>query len=200
MSSSEVDARGKLCPVPVVMTKKVYDTLNEGDQMSVLIDNDTSAENVAAFVLESGGLVESAKEGDVTTLTVTKGAIEKSKEAGDYCAPPKRHVIYISSDIIGTQGSEELGKALMQSFIQTIKDVTPLPSHIIFINRGVKLLIEGSKLAEAAKELEKLGVKITACGTCLDYFDLMDKIVCGQVSNMYDILNLLTRAGHVIKP
>ena len=45
-----------------------------------------------------------------------------------------------------------------------------------------------------------MGVKILACGTCLDYFNLKSKLKVGAVSNMYTILETVTNAGHVVTP
>ncbi len=203
MSNPLVDAKGKLCPVPLVMTKKVYDELSEGETMTVLVDNDTSAKNVQTFILESGGKVKLSKEGEVSSLEVVKGKME-SGTAEDYCttdlAAP--HIVYLASDQIGTKTpeGEELGIALMKAFLGTLKDVRPLPSHLIFIHEGVKLLVEGTKTESLIAELKGLGVQLVACGTCLDYFGLMDKQSIAKVSNMYDILSLQTKAGKILKP
>jgi selenium metabolism protein YedF len=204
MSNETVDARGKLCPVPLVMTKKIYDSLSEGEQMQTLVDNPTSARNVQAFILESGGVVTSTTDGQVVTLSITKGAKSQSGKAEDYCStgiePAIPHIICVTRDSMGNGEPRELGKALMQAFLRTIKDVDNLPSHIIFIHNGVNLLKNGTKTVEAVQELEALGVTVLACGTCLDYFGLMDGIGCGKVSNMYDILSVMTHASKVIQP
>ncbi len=202
MSSQKVDARGKTCPVPLVMTKKVFDALAEGQKMQVVVDNDTSAKNIETFVCESGGKAVLLKDGVETTLTLTKGEQAVSGEAEVYCSSgiAAAHVIYVSSDRVSEGENQDLGLALMQTFLQTIKDIRPLPSHVIFMHRGVTLLKEGTKTAEAACELKELGVGIIACGTCLDYFKVMDQRACGKVSNMYDILSLMTTAGKIIKP
>ena len=136
-------------------------------------------------------------------MTITKGAQASSGEAEAYCLPDQPgtpHVIYLARNRLGNGAPEELGRGLMQAFLQTIKDIRPLPSHVIFIHNGVKLLEDGSKTAEAIVELEGLGIAIIACGTCLDFMELMDKRACGKVSNMYDILTLLTNAGKIIAP
>lgn len=198
MKNNTVDARGKLCPVPLIMTKEVYDILDEGEQLITLVDNDTSAKNVETFILESGGKTITSRDGNLITISITKGKEAVSKVAEEYCQVSLPHVIFITANMIGND--EELGKALMQSFIQTIKDVVPLPSHIILINTGVMILETGTKTAEALVELESLNVKVVACGTCLDYYGIMDKRAGGQVSNMYDILSILTNADKIIKP
>jgi intracellular sulfur oxidation DsrE/DsrF family protein len=46
--------------------------------------------------------------------------------------------------------------------------------------------------------LAQQGVEILACGTCLGYFDLKEKVAVGTVSNMYDIAAALLGAGKVI--
>ena len=42
-----VDARGKLCPQPVIMTKKEADAGEK--EITVLVDNETARENVLKF-------------------------------------------------------------------------------------------------------------------------------------------------------
>ena len=38
----EVNVMGKQCPIPVVMTKKVIDNAAVGDEIEILIDNETA--------------------------------------------------------------------------------------------------------------------------------------------------------------
>jgi peroxiredoxin family protein len=61
-------------------------------------------------------------------------------------------------------------------------------------------VVEGSTLIEPLRELSDRGIKILACGTCLDYFKVKDKLKVGTVSNMFTILETLSAAGHVIEP
>ena len=37
-----VDAMGKQCPIPVVMTKKILDKAEQGDEILILVDNETA--------------------------------------------------------------------------------------------------------------------------------------------------------------
>jgi len=64
----------------------------------------------------------------------------------------------------------------------------------------VKLTVEGSLVLEDLQALEQRDVEILACGTCLGHFGLKDKIVVGQVSNMYSIAEALLAAGSVVAP
>ena len=98
------------------------------------------------------------------------------------------------------RGDDELGWALLQTYIQTIKDIQPLPEKIIFYNSGVKQVTNESGALEALKHLQAQGVEILACGTCLDFFKLKSAIKVGQISNMYDIMNSMTSADKIVSP
>lgn len=198
-----VDARGMVCPKPLILTKKALNGLSPGGQMALLVDNDTSRQNVERFCRDNGVAVSCSQDGGVFTLVMTKlrkGTIAASGKAScGHEAPRKPHVIAFSSDAMGS-GPAELGAILMKAFVNTIKDITPLPSHLVFYNAGVHLVVEGSALVEPLMELERMGITILACGTCLDYFDVKSKIRVGTVSNMYTILETLSNAGSVVRP
>jgi selenium metabolism protein YedF len=73
-----------------------------------------------------------------------------------------------------------------------------MPRTIVFVNSGVKLACEGSKVLEHLMIMEKKGVEILSCGTCLDYYKLKEKLCVGQVTNMYTILEKMTNSNKVI--
>ena len=88
----------------------------------------------------------------------------------------------------------------MKALVNTIKEVTPLPTAIIFYNSGILLAIDGSPLIDGLKELESSGVSIMVCGTCVNYYDKKDLVKVGTISNMYTILETMSAAATVIKP
>ncbi len=65
-----IDARGLLCPEPVLLTKKELDKTKSG-RLQVLVDNTTSRENVSRFAENQGWSVqlEEGEGGYVLTLT-----------------------------------------------------------------------------------------------------------------------------------
>jgi intracellular sulfur oxidation DsrE/DsrF family protein len=67
------------------------------------------------------------------------------------------------------------------------------------MNSGVKLAVEGSESLDDLRALLDMGVDILVCGTCLDYFDLKDKLAVGEVSNAYTIAETLLGAGNVVR-
>ena len=49
-----VDAMGKQCPIPVVMTKKILDKAEQGDEIQVLVDNETAVNNLSRLAGSTG--------------------------------------------------------------------------------------------------------------------------------------------------
>ncbi|MFZ0449608.1 MAG: hypothetical protein WAL98_10240 [Desulfatiglandaceae bacterium] len=66
------------------------------------------------------------------------------------------------------------------------------------MNNGVKLTIEGSEVLPVLKEYKEAGLHILACGTCLTHFDLLDKKLVGETTNMLDIVTAMQLADKVI--
>jgi selenium metabolism protein YedF len=197
-----IDARGQACPMPLILTKKALADTPPGSLVQVLIDNDVSRQNVERFCIDNGMHPECSEENGVHTLRITKIAAPLSHpDAQSYCttAGPKPHVIAFSGNTMG-RGSDELGEILIKAFVNIIKETTPLPSHCLFYNSGILLAVEGSTLVESLRDLEKRGVAMLVCGTCVDYFKKLDLLRVGTISNMYTILETMTAAGHVLTP
>ncbi len=189
----EVDARGYPCPRPVLMTKEAIEGGEK--EVLVLVDNRGSAENVARFAKKSGYEAEIVEKGDVFEVKLVKVGEAKPQEVEVTCETGswkllKGKVLLISTDSIG-RGSEELGKILVKALLNTLTDNDVLPEKIVLINSGVKLACEGSDVVEALQKVEEKGIEVLACGTCLNYFNLTDKLEAGRVSNAYEILNAL---------
>ncbi len=199
-----IDATGKACPQPVIMTK---DALLSEEQITVIVDNPISRDNVKRFAISQGCSVTIEGKDNLFHLIITKGsqAISdiKTSEIIDcqICSTEKKGgtLFYIASDQTGI-GAEELGHILMRAFIKTIKDLDEKPEKIIFLNSGVRLSCKDSKVIEDLKELEKSGIEILSCGTCLDFYGMKQDLAVGTISNMYEILSALQDADKVIRP
>jgi selenium metabolism protein YedF len=92
-------------------------------------------------------------------------------------------VFLVQSEGLG-RGNEQLGSILMANFLRLLGESQERPSNMIFWNTGVRLMCQGSKLLELLKRLEKQGVELLACTTCLEYFELTDKLAVGKPTNM----------------
>jgi len=124
---------------------------------------------------------------------------ETNQAGGGQKAPKGNHVILLKNDKMGF-GPDELGAILIRGFLKAVKETEPLPAAVIFYNQGIHLAVAGSPVLEILKDLEALGVTLLICGTCLDYFEKKNSMMAGQVSNMFDITETLTRAAHIITP
>ena len=193
-----IDCRGLACPQPVLETKKALED-QEAGEVVVLLDNAGSKENVRRFAESQGCRVRVAEEKGTFFLTIKRSGMNRSEKAEARQGQVATDLaIFIDADSLG-RGSEELGKILMRSFLQTLEQSETNLKKIIFVNNGVKLACAGSEVLEDLLEFAAKGVEILSCGTCLDYFGVKKDLKVGKVSNMYEILNSLIQAGKVIR-
>ena len=193
-----IDARGLACPQPVINTKKALETIEEG-VVTVVVDNVAARDNVRRFAESQGCTVTvEEKEGDYH-LDIAKGFVCKIESRSEETRENDNIVVYINSNTMGA-GDDELGRILMEAFLKTLIVAAPRPRKLIFANSGVKLAIEGSDVLEYITQMEKKGVEVLSCGTCLDFFRLKEKLRVGVLSNMYDIIESLMEADKVVSP
>ncbi|HDP70031.1 MAG TPA: sulfurtransferase-like selenium metabolism protein YedF [Actinobacteria bacterium] len=187
----KVDARGMSCPQPVILTKKAIE--KGAEKIEVLVSGDVVRDNVRRMAEKLGCSVSYEKKEDYWQLNiesfgeVCKRGIEKEKST----------VIFINGSKMG-KGSDELGEVLMKAFFNTLSQSEPWFDKVIFMNGGVELVVESSPVLEGIRALCDKGVQILACGTCLDYFGLKEKMAVGTISNMYDIVDFFSEAERVI--
>lgn len=93
---------------------------------------------------------------------------------------------------------EQLPLTLVAKFLSLWLESGDLPAKILFYTEGVKLACNGSPVLEQLKALEKQGVELVLCKTCLDFFELADQVQVGVVGGMGDILEALQKAEKVI--
>jgi selenium metabolism protein YedF len=108
-----------------------------------------------------------------------------------------KKTVLITSEFLG-QGYDELGAKLMGSFLRTLLASENKPDRIVFYNSGVKLVSEGSPVLDVLNDLNEAGVQLVACGTCVGFFKLDEKIAKERVSNMTEIVRILTEANSVL--
>ena len=96
------------------------------------------------------------------------------------------------------QAPAELAHPLAKKFLTLLAEGNQLPNAILFYTEGVRLACEDSPVLPELHALEKAGVRLVLCQTCLNYFQLVDKVRAGVVGGMGDILAALGGAGKVI--
>jgi selenium metabolism protein YedF len=187
-----IDARGLSCPQPVVLTKKA---MEKADDLIVIVDNATAEQNVSRLAENHGLGVTVEEKGDGIYLRLTRPADESLGGKVPLLFEPT--VLLVASTTLG-HGDDELGSVLMRSFISTLDESDIKPHKIMFMNSGVKLVVRGSELVDDLRSLEKEGVEILACGTCLGHYGLKDAVEVGRISNMYEITLALMKAAKVV--
>jgi intracellular sulfur oxidation DsrE/DsrF family protein len=110
----------------------------------------------------------------------------------------KAVVIIFKSNGMGETSEQPLRDKLTKTFLTLTRQNPNLPRAICFYTDGVKLACEGSPVLEELEALEKAGVHLILCQTCLDYFNLKDKVQVGIVGGMGDILAAMWQADTVI--
>jgi selenium metabolism protein YedF len=199
-----VDAKGLKCPMPLILTKKALLETERDETLEILIDNETSVKNVSRFLAEHQMMVNTENHGGLYRLTVSKtGVITEQADTAEYCETDRvetgDYLVCFQKNIQG-EGSDELGTRLIQLFINTLPDIDRKPRTMVFLNSCIYLALLGSPVLEPLKKLEQEGVKILVCGTCLEFFQKKDELAVGMISNMYEIMDLMSRAPKVLYP
>ncbi len=194
----EIDARGLVCPEPVLQTKAVIEKTNI-DSLKIIVDNEAAMENVCRFLEFNNYITLTDRQGDCFVITgklktmpgnqVEKPAVKESEE--------QKIMVMCATDQMGS-GDDELGSKLMISFIKTLKEMGPELWRLVLVNNGVKMAVEDSEVLPVLQEYAKEGLQILVCGTCLTYFNLLGKKKVGETTNMLDIVTAMQLADKVI--
>jgi len=106
-------------------------------------------------------------------------------------------VILVTRNGMGN-GPEELQLMLVGKYLQLLGQAEDLPAAICFYTEGVKMVMDDSPVLEHLVALEKKGIRLIVCSTCLNYYELSARVKVGIVGGMADILEAQLRAGKVI--
>ena len=170
----KIDCLGMACPMPVINTKKYFDSIEEGIA-EVLVDNEVAKNNICKYADGCGyNFDASEKDGNYIIKIEKNGENKIEKKEDDF-------VIVVGTDKLG-QGNDDLGTILMKGYLYTLSESDIIPKELIFLNGGVKLT-----------------VKILSCGTCLDFYGIKDDLAIGEISNMYTIVESMNTSNKVIK-
>jgi len=198
MAEIELDCRGLACPNPVIKTKEVIDA-GSVEKLTVLVDNAAARENVGRFLQRLGYEVLVAEQGDDFAVTGQREPTLASAglAPGPEPAPGQKILVLIGTDRLGT-GDDNLGRNLLVNFIGTLKEMGQELWCLVLVNAGVKLAVTGSEVLANLQELEKSGVMVLVCGTCLNHFNLLEQKQVGETTNMLDIVTHMQLADKVI--
>jgi len=201
MKTISLDCRGLACPGPVLRCKDAIDS-ESPDIISATVDNEAAKENVARFLAAKKYQVEIAPVAGGHILTgARQGAAPADCPApvsGESPAAKEQIVAFVTADAIG-RGDDVLGQKLMVNFLATLPELGESLWRIVLVNGGVRLAVAGSPVLDRLKAFEEAGVTILVCGTCLDFFGILDKKEVGQTTNMLDVVTSLQLATKVLQ-
>lgn len=194
----QLDCRGLSCPEPVIRTKNALKELKESDKLEIIVNEKAPFENIKRFLksqnqsyatvkLENGDdVIIAYKDGEI-------GEVDMSEYGCEIALPTK--VIYLNED---RAGSGEVGEVLLSKFLSAFLQVDAKPYAVICVNKAVNLTTNRANPSfNALKGLEAAGVKILSCGSCLEAYKLVDKLGVGEISNAFEIADLLSKFDEI---
>lgn len=192
-----IDARGKQCPIPVIMAKKELDA-NVQD-VEILVDGQTQVDNLARLGDTLGRPITSEPCEDKILVKFANGDTKKADFDTNSCSTNNSYSVFFNRDSIGTNEGE-LGGNLAKMAILTLSESEQLPSYMLFMNEGVKLVAGDcpQQNIDCLNAMIEKGTKVLVCGTCLNFYGIKDDLKVGTVSNMYDILGAMQEVGKTI--
>ena len=202
MNEILIDCRSMACPQPVIKTREALE--QKPASVTVLVDNVPASENVRRLLEKSGYGSVNVEQREAALWSVNASAVCAAcaeaeaviKAAGERTS---RTLVFLSTDTLG-HGSDELGAKLMANFLLTLPEMGDNLWRVVMVNGGVKLASQPGRALDALKKLEEKGVSLLVCGTCLEYFGLLDQKQVGETTNMLDIVTSLDLADKVIRP
>lgn len=196
----EVNCIGQKCPLPLITTRKAI-VEHPNEMLVISIDNGTSCDNLKSYLTDNGIEFSVSQNAKVFTITTgSKFAITPLKDPEPYCPSLNEsgYIVVLDGIEMG-RGSSELGTILLKGFLTALSESDNLPVEVICYNGGVQLASSESIFCDYLKNLGDKGVKVKLCGTCVDFYNLKDKVVVGEISNMFDILNRLSSTCKIVK-
>ncbi|WP_066826166.1 sulfurtransferase-like selenium metabolism protein YedF [Clostridium tepidiprofundi] len=194
-----IDCKGMSCPLPVVNTKKYFDSIESGTAVTI-VDNEVAKNNVVKLAQKSGFSFDIEEKDGYFHVKMIKGEASTSEnnEAGtNENKNDEKFVIVIGQNKLG-HGNDELGEILMKGYIFALSEADIIPTDILFLNSGVKLTVEDSAVLDGLTKLKDKNVNILVCGTCTDFYGVTDKVAIGEISNMYSIVETMNEADKII--
>ena len=199
-----IDVRNLACPEPLLRVKKTLNGVTSETLKHAhyeVIGNSVSAEeNISRFLKKEGYAFEVGQSNDKKQfMIIIKAKLEaqKTQELSNKILPK---TLLVRSDKIG---EGELGVMLINAFLKALTNTQVLPQRIFFLNRGVLLTtdngeVQNDEIVEALKELEKLGVQVYSCGSCLSYFALTERVKVGMIGNALEAIEEMLKGEGVI--
>ena len=190
-----VNAVGKACPEPVIMTRAAVE--KGATELEVLVDNAVAVSNVTRFLEGQGFRVQHQKNGGEFKVTARREGTAPAAGPAPCNRGSARLAVLIAGKTLGRE-DKELGEVLIKGFLGTLSKLETPPAVLALMNEGVKLALPDASTCDHLKDLEGTGTKILVCGTCTNHFGITERVGVGTISNMFEILEAVTGADKVL--
>lgn len=190
----QIDCRNLACPEPVIRTKNALDGLKVGEKLEILVNSIAPKENISRFLKSQNVEFSVLQNGAETKITAVKG--ESKLELTNFdefvceiTPKTKKTVVYLNEEYAG---SGDVGVGLLAKFLGALLQVEK-PEYVICVNNAVKMTTNRAHPSfKPLKDLEAAGVKILSCGSCLEAYKLVSDLSVGEMSNAYEVMQILT--------
>ena len=191
----QLDCRNLNCPEPLLRTKKAFGELKIGESLEILVNDVAPRENIKRFLAKNGFEAQISQAGADTLIKTVKTDELKDTNIDDiYCdvaAPKRGKVIFLNEEQCG---SGPIGKSLLAKFLGAALSLDEKPVKVICVNNAVHITTNrGHECFEAIKKLNEAGAGILSCGSCLEGYKLVDKLAIGEISNAYEVMDILSK-------
>ena len=212
----ELDLRGLSCPEPVLRTKKIIDD-QAVSSVEALVDSEVNVQNLERLARSQKLFVRREPVGNHFKVSIDRQASGQEHRNTAHTASAAATspaaveatrgggtIVFISKDTFGhgsdSEKDHDFSHNLLNVFLQTIEQSGLKPRAILMANSGVKLIDPNASTYKVLCDLKESGTTVLACGLCLDYYGLKDKVPVEQVTNMFAICEYLFAADQVLSP
>lgn len=98
----------------------------------------------------------------------------------------RKQAVIVSREGMGS-GDPELGLRLLRTYLNSDLERDECAERYVFYNGGVKAALLDDEVNSLLKRLEERGSLVILCGTCLDFFELTERLNVGTNGCMGDV-------------
>jgi selenium metabolism protein YedF len=207
-----LDLRGLVCPEPVLRAKKLLDDISVV-KLEALVESEVNVNNLERLARSMQLQFDARQENECFRVTIRRTTIASdsktapkamerafaAKGKNGASSAPVGEVVLLARDKFG-DGDPDFSNNLMNVFLQTLLQSGHRPRAILMANTGVKLLDPGSSTFKVLEDFKAEGVEVLACGLCVEYYGLKEKIPVEQITNMFAICEFIMSADKVVQP
>lgn len=186
----EINCRGLSYLQIIREIKGYFNSIGEGEAVAI-VSSELERDNVIRYSTHKGYKVHEDEENKFLLNIEKRGCLELEEEENIFS-------ILITNDKLGDE-DKTLGEILMGEYFEALNEYDEIPRTILFLNSGVRVFSENSKVLEHLKMLHSKGVKLLINDTSLDYYNMRKDVTFGEIVSMYDMIVTMKKSKKLIK-